>query len=352
VNIQDYLLAVPYKLAWHAADRFGRTRAVVFYCTDPLDHIMFAPIQKHLPPIPLVAANGKTARYLRDRGIPYSWMPVFPKAVVMCRHKPYKFPVRRIVKIGLNHGLYQFKRWTSTRYFTGFRRFLMSSETQVAQARARGITNAVAVGYPKIDPMLDGTYGPAFQQELRQRLGLDSSRPTIMFSATWNVSGLSALDRWVDRVHELAPDYNLLLTTHTWTDPRLVAKLRAISGAHYIDDFDVVPYLTIAELLVGDTSSLIGEFCALDRPMITFRVAQGPRANPEITEMLSEISDQVDSFDELPGAIRTALGAPRARSAQRRAAMERMITYADGAAGARAAAVIREELGTLLDDRG
>ncbi|MGE3538422.1 MAG: CDP-glycerol glycerophosphotransferase family protein [Candidatus Tectimicrobiota bacterium] len=349
MNIQDYVLAVPYQIAWHLYRRVRRHPKVIFYCEDPLDYIMFAPIQKHLPPLPIVVTNRKTARYLKSQGVPYGWMPSFPQAVIMGRHKPYKFPVAQIIKIGFDHGLYQFKKWTSAKYYNGFRCYFVSSESQVALGRERGITSTRAVGYPKIDPLFDGTYDAGFQERLRRRLGLDPQKKTLLFSSTWDVDGMSALERWIDKVHVLTRDYNVLVTVHTWTSRKNVEKLQQLPGVIYIADPNVVPYLLLADVLVGDTSSLIGEFCALDKPIITFRVPAGPRSVKEIMEMLADISLQIDDFEEIHSAIRTCLANPSAQAPQRHKATALMFTALDGQAGARAARHIRAELQGLFE---
>lgn len=344
MNIQDYLFAVPYKIVWHLLHVLRWQPQVVFYCTDPLDYIMFAPIQKHLPAVPIVVTNAKTARYLKAQGVPYNWGPSFPQAVIMCRHKPYKFPVAQIVKIGFDHGLYQFKRWTSAKYYNAFRRYFVSSETQVALARQRGITTTMAIGYPKIDPIFDGTYDAAFQEALHQRLGLDPKKKTLLFSSTWDIDGMSALTRWIDHVQVLTHDYNILLTAHTWTARKHLETLKNIAGAVYIADQNIVPYLLLADVLVGDTNSLIGEFCALDKPIITFRVPEGPRSVKEIMAMLAAMSVQIDDFSEIHAAIQHCLANPVAQSAQRQHATALMFTALDGKAGERAAQAIRAEL--------
>ena len=345
MNVQDYLLAVPYAAAWHLA----RKRDAIFYCTDPLDYVMWEPIQKHLPPLPVHAVSSKAARWLAARGVSFTRGATFPRGVVMARHKPYKFPVAKIRKVGFDHGLYQFKRWTSTKYYNGFDAYLMSSEKQVELARARGITTARAIGYPKLDRLFDGTIDEAFRARLRAQAGIDPAKKTVLLTSTWNAAGVSAIDRWLDRCGELAPELNVLATCHTWTAPEKIAKLKSTPGVRFLDDFDVTPWFSVVDVMVGDYNSLLGEFCALDRPIVTFRVPDGPFTMPDVKRMIGEISTrQVDDFDGLRAALGHALANPREKAAERAVANRVMHSTLDGKAGARAAAVIREVLEDAL----
>ncbi len=84
-------------------------------------------------------------------------MPSFPNIVIMARQTPYKFPVNKIVKIGFDHGLYQFKRWTSPKNYNGFDVYFVSSSDQVRIANSMGINTVKAIGYPKLDKAFNGT---------------------------------------------------------------------------------------------------------------------------------------------------------------------------------------------------
>jgi len=332
-----YIYKYPYVIAWYLAKIFGKQKDVVFYCADPLDCEMFAPIQKHLPPIKIVAKNKKTRDYLESKGVSYFRMPVFPKAVIMARHAAYKFPVDEIVKIGFDHGLYQFKRWTAAQNYNRFDVYFVSSPEQVRTAKTLGITTTSAIGYPKLDPAFDGTYDEKYLEKIKKELKIAPDKKTIIFTSTWNVDGLSALDKWIDRVGELTEEYNILITVHTWTEKSKIEKLKKIERAFFLDKFDVTPYLMISDVFVGDYNSLIGEACALDKPIITFRVPQSPRAIATVRKMIEDISLQINSFEEIREAIKRCLKNPTEKSEERKKANKIMFLALDGKAGKRAA---------------
>lgn len=342
-----YIYKYPYKLGWYLAKFLNIQHELVFYCADPLDYEMFLPIKKYLPKIAIIAKNSKTRNYLTDKGIAYLRMPVFPKVVVMARHAPHKFPVKQIIKIGFDHGLYQFKKWTSPKNYNRFTRYFVSSAEQVRNAETLGITTAKAIGYPKLDNAFNETYNNSYLDKIRTKLNLDKSKATIIFTSTWNVNGLSALDRWINRVCELAKKYNVLITVHTWTEKSKLEKLKKIKGAFFLDAFDVTPYLMIADIFVGDYNSLIGEACALDKPIITFKVPESKRTIDAIVKMIKSISIQISEFDEIEHAIEQSLANPTEKVQERRKANEIMYLMLDGKAGKRAA----DEILSLVKDR-
>ena len=339
MTLLDYLLPLIYKPLW----RLFRNDDVIFYAADPLDHEMFLPIKKYLPfKITYVAKNKKTRNYFKKKDIPYKRHPAFPRAVIMGRHAAYKFPVKQIKKIGFDHGLYQFKRWTKVKLYNQFDMYFVSSPEQVRLARQMGIVTVRAVGYPKLDKLFDGSVTKDDLQILREKIGLKPQKKTVLFSSTWDVAGLSALKRWAERVEELTGKYNVLLTAHPWTKAQLLQKLRDVKGAFFLKEADISKYLMIADVFIGDYNSLIGEFCALDKPIITFRVPESSRTVPQVMEMIRSISIQVDDFDEIPAAIERSLENPMEKQEQRRQANKILYYALDGKAGQRAADYIKK----------
>lgn len=337
-----YLYKYPYKILWHTLRIIGRTHRLAFYCADPLDYEMFQPIQKYLPVMKIIAKNKKVRAYLDKKEIVYIRMPAFPEAVIMGRQTPYKFPVDKIIKIGFDHGLYQFKRWTSPKNYNGFDVYFVSSPDQVKTANKKGINTVEAIGYPKLDKAFNGEYDAEYLSRLEKSIGIDQDKKTLIFTSTWDVAGLSALPKWIDGIESLSSDYNILVTVHTWTAEEYVARLRSMKNIVFIEDFNVTPYLMIADVFIGDYSSIIGEFCAFDKPIITFKVPESDRTIPDILSLIESISYQINDFNELSAAIKNCLSEPDAKSVDRRKANKILFLKLDGLAGKRAAESILE----------
>lgn len=343
-----YIYKYPYKFGWYIAKLFKKNRSLVFYCADPLDYEMFLPIKKYLNNVDIVAKNKKTRDYLTKIGIKYLKMPVFPKAVIMARHAPYKFAVNQIVKIGFDHGLYQFKRWTSPENYNRFNAYFVSSEEQVKIAKSIGILTTKAIGYPKLDNAFNGIYNENYLNKLKKELNINPAKSTIIFTSTWNVDGLSALDKWIDRVGELSEKYNVLVTVHTWTEKSKIEKLKSTNGIIFLDKFDVTPFIMISDVFIGDYNSLIGEACALDKPIITFKVPESKRSIKEITQMIESISLRINDFDEIENAILRSVKNPSEKSKAREVANKTMYLALDGKAGERASFEIQKLISNKL----
>ncbi|MBU1680334.1 MAG: CDP-glycerol glycerophosphotransferase family protein [Bacteroidetes bacterium] len=337
-----YLYKYPYKLLWYINYFIGKTPDLAFYCADPLDYEMFQPIQKFLPEMIIIAKNNKVKDYLVQKGIKYISMPSFPKAVIMARQMPYKFPVDRIIKFGFDHGLYQFKRWTSPENYNRFNIYFVSSSDQVSTARRLGIKTVKAIGYPKLDNAFNGEYDEKFLNIIKSSINIDPDKRTIIFTSTWDVAGLSALTKWIDNLDLLTDKYNILVTVHTWTSPKYIAKLKSMENILFIDEYDVTPYLMIADVLVGDYNSIMGEFCAFNKPIITFKVPESDRTIPEIITMIANISLQINDFNELPDALEKCICNPDEKSVERQKANNIFFYALDGKAGERAAKIITD----------
>jgi CDP-glycerol glycerophosphotransferase (TagB/SpsB family) len=339
-----YIYKYPYKLFWYLAKLLNKNEELIFYCADPIDYEMFLPIKRFLPEITIIAKNKKSGKYLELRNVKYKRLPSFPKVVIMGRQTPYKFPVNRIIKIGFDHGLYQFKRWTSAKNYNGFDIYFVSSDEQVKTAFSRGIYSVKAIGYPKLDDAFNGVYEKEFLEKLKIKIGIDQEKKTLIFTSTWNVAGLSAIEKWINEIESLSDNYNILVTVHTWTKKVYVDKLRSFKKIFFIEDYNVTPYLMISDLLVGDYSSIIGEFCAFDKPIITFRVQDSGRTIPEIQRLLKSISRQVENFEELKKEITASLNNPEEKKRERQEANKLLFYKLDGQAGKRAADEIKQIL--------
>ena len=71
----------------------------------------------------------------------------------------------------------------------------------------------------------------------------------------------------------------------------------------FIDDYEILRYIMIADVCIGDTNSLLAEFCLLDKPIITFRVPVTARTMPDVMELIEKISIRIDTFEELAPAV-------------------------------------------------
>jgi CDP-Glycerol:Poly(glycerophosphate) glycerophosphotransferase len=337
----SYYLTTPfYRLTWHALRLFRKKRKIILYCDDAFDIVLFHNVQKHLNPVHIAAKNRKVRKKIEAMGYSSEIMPSFPDAVIMFRNMAWKFPYKKIIKIGFEHGAYNFKRFSKAQYYNQFNIFFMTSETDVARAHARGIKTVKAVGFPKIDSVFDGSISPELLRDLAARIGLDPKKKTLLFSSTWDGSGMSAIHTWYKRVSLLKDRYNLMVTVHAWMDEMYSTELKNNPDLVFIDDYEITRYIRLADVCIGDTNSLLAEFCLLDKPIITFRVPATARTMADVTDLIEKISIRIDTFEELAPAVEKLLKNGDDLSARRKEAVTITLGQPDGKAGLRAAGEI------------
>lgn len=331
-----YLLKPVYALCWRILNLFKPRRHTVFYCHSAVDMQNWLPVQKYLKPIPLVSDKLQTRIALRKMGYKVQALPVFPKAVIMCRVAAHKFPSRKVIKIGMTHGAYHFKRLTSARNYNLFQLYLFTSEADLAIAQDKGVSCGKVGGYPKLDPFL---LAPAFARE-------PGVKARILFTSTYDGSGMSAVHLWMDRISELSEKYEVYVSLHPWMSKAVKERIASLPNILYVKD-NPLPYLAGADLCIVDNSSIIGECCALNKPIISFVLHSAGRSVPEITRLLETCSLRISTFNELIPAIEHALAHPEEFAPARQKANSIFFDRLDGLAGKRSAAHILKLLPEL-----
>ncbi len=293
-----YLWKIPYSIIWEIKNFIKKNEDVVFYCADELDWIVFQNVYQHLQKVKIVAKNRAVQRDLKNLGVDASLLPSFPKTVIMARHALHKFPHHTIKKIGMRHGPYHFKTMIDKSKYNAFDLFLFTSKFELVQAQELGIKCGASGGYPKLDNAFNNTYNDSELKQLKKKIGLDLSKKTILFTATWERSGMSAIRKWADKINSLHDDYNVLITLHPFIKNRYEFK-----ECFEIKEKNVLPYMLMSDVIIGDTSSILAEACALNKAIITFRINKATRLNDEIKKLISEISIQINDFSEIQAAI-------------------------------------------------
>lgn len=333
-----YLLKPFYSLAWRGLNLFRRRQETVFYCHTPVDMENWLPVQKYLRPIRVVTDKTNTYKSLIDKGIKVSKMPAFPKAVIMCRVAPHKFPSNKVLKIGMAHGAYHFKRMTSAKNYEPFSLYLFTSKRDLDNAKKNGVKSGKVGGFPKLDPYLPVNHTDA--QEITDR------KVRILFTATFDKSGMSAIHLWLEHLPELAEKFEIYVSVHPWTSQVYIDKLKAMPQVHYIQG-SPLPYIQKADLCVVDTSSIIAECIALGKPLVSWILPSAPRSVPEIDEILEKISIRISDFTDLLPALERVIAEPRIFSKERAWANTIFLDRLDGKAGLRSAQTITKLLPEL-----
>ncbi len=171
-------------------------------------------------------------------------------------------------------------------------------------------------GWSKIDYILNYP-----TENLKKKLNIPEGKKVILFAPTHSRKMQSAEDllpvipkitneneMWLLKFHELM-DMNLI---RSFTE-RITERVK------FIDDFDITPYLHLADVLISDTSSVIYEFMVLDKPMITYK-----------TQSRTDKGINITDPDDLRKAIDRSLENPGEFSSNRKKHLEEINPYLDG----------------------
>jgi len=237
--------------------------------------------------------------------------------------------------------------------FETYTRIAFANRDRMSRYLSAGIvtpSQAALVGYPKLDALVRGAFQSA---SVRRSLGLDPSRPTVLFAPTW--SKASALHVAGEAIIEalLGAGFNVIVKLH---DRSLQTSERFTDGIDWrmrlsrfttsnaearfalAEGVDSSPYLAAADAMVTDHSSIGFEYFTLDRPLIVFDVpdlARVARINPEKIALLRSAATVTRTPAGVVDALRTELASP-SRLGERRRRVAAEMFFQAGTATARA----------------
>ncbi len=277
--------------------------------------------------------------------------------MVFCAHVSGYFPREDRERVQIFHGL-SFRNMAVRRdvlvydhlFITGPYMMRAFGENQLLRP---GDPRCVPIGFPKVDRLVDGSLD---RSAILRRLGLSGRRPVVLYAPTGQK--LNSLETGVGEevVRRLRAGgrYDVLVKLHDHPRDASVdwpRRLRPLLDRHtkLVKDYDVVPYLYVADLLITDASSVSSEYALLDRPMVFLDVpqllnamrAKGVSLDLETWGRNGGVT--VGWPDEAVEAVRWSLAHPADKSAVRRA-MAADLFFNPGKATAAAADWVRARL--------
>jgi len=209
--------------------------------------------------------------------------------------------------------------------------------------------NYVIVGYPKTDRVFNGEFN---REETVKSLGLDPALPTVLYAPTWQDSKFNtSLPKYGAEVLSQLPEgYNLIVKLHPNTkryDRRNYRMVETLANQNprikllgY--EYDVIPTMAGADLLIADISSVSHEFLCFDRPFVFL----DPRPFPfgKRKTWVWRCGPVVKRRGHVWATVKEALARPEAYAEERRSAREEVFYKPDGHAAERAAEAIRNFL--------
>lgn len=276
--------------------------------------------------------------------------------MVLCAHVSGSFPREDQERVQIFHGL-SFRNMAVRRDVLVYDHLFITGPYMMRAFRGQqllrpGDPRLVPIGFPKTDRLVDGSLD---RRAILRRLGLSGRRPVLLYAPTGQKgNSLETVGEEVIRRLRATGRYDLLIKLHD--HPRNPSvdwpkQLRPLLDRHtkLVRDYDVVPYLYVADLLLTDASSVSSEYSLLDRPMVFLDV-------PEMIAAMRAKGRAVDLDtwgrkggvtarwpDEAIEAVRWSMAHPRSGSDVRRA-MARDLLFNPGRATEAAVAWIRGRL--------
>lgn len=195
--------------------------------------------------------------------------------LVLCAHVSGYFPREDKERVQLFHGV-SFRNMAVRRevlvydhlFLVGpYMRRLFTDQQLLRPSDPR----LLSIGFPKLDRLVNGTLE---RRAVLNRLGFSGRRPVVLYAPTGQKD--NSLEHTGEAVLErlrATKRYDIMIKLHDHPRDRATdwpARLRPLLDRHtrLVHDYDVVPYLFAADLLITDASSVSNEYSLLDRPMV------------------------------------------------------------------------------------
>jgi glycosyltransferase involved in cell wall biosynthesis len=374
--------------ALHAVDdrlaHIGRDRVrVLFEAASPLSLAVFKPMFERLQRDPRLEFSMTSCDEAWDMRQMFADAGLTDRVVEPARASRMKFDAyvntdfwshtwvsRRVRRMHLFHGVagkYDLDAPTSLApEVASFDRLLFPNRDRLRRYAEAGLVDpsgpqAVLVGYPKVDCLVDGSLD---RSRIAAALALDPRRPTVLYAPTWSpesslnthgeqiVAALSRLDvNVIVKLHDRSCDATSRGSGGVSWRERL-AELCHTRRVHLAELADASQYMCVSDALVTDHSSVGFEFMLLDRPVVVIdcpSLLTHAHVNPDKARLLRSASSIVADPSGLSQAVLNSLSNPDTHRDQRRSVAARLF-YRPGTATARAVEAFYEMLGLPLPE--
>ncbi len=129
------------------------------------------------------------------------------------------------------------------------------------------------VGYSKLDPIVNITEDEKFK--LYDKYNLDRTKKTILYAPTFFPS---SIEKMSDKFPDDFKNYNIIVKPHYLSWERKRYKKQRVKFTKWekyqncsimgVDEYSLIPFLIIADVMISDESAAIFEFASLNKPVI------------------------------------------------------------------------------------
>jgi len=232
------------------------------------------------------------------------------------------------IKVQVFHGL-EWKKKGHFRIRDFFDRYCtqgpVTTDKFIELANLHRIFLVRETGWSKLDPLF--TTAP-FQ--------LNTKKPVVLYAPTFSTK-LTSAQACFDEIKKISNtgEFFWLIKFHPLMDPKILVKYKSIESESLmvVGDHSILPLLVKADVMVSDTSSVIGEFMLLNKPVVAFK-----NSVPEDSMI------NISSPDELTAGIKTALSDSAAIKEKILTSNKNLHPYTDGHSSARILDAVDEML--------
>lgn len=212
------------------------------------------------------------------------------------------------------------------------------------------------VGFSKLDDAVNLT--PEDKAALMAKYGLDPEKKTILYAPTFYPSSIEKMP--VDFPKDFA-DYNIIIKPHFFSfllnrykhQRKIFEKWDIYPQVYFalVEDYNLVPFMAIADVMISDESSAIFEFAALNKPVIcnrnvhyrlTYRIFKSKiRKRMDATmDEFRMIASSAYSYKELVDLVKQEVQQPQKNEANRLKLREEIVGKVDGKVSVRIADIL------------
>ena len=210
-----------------------------------------------------------------------------------------------------------------------------------------GSKAARLIGMPKLDCLVDGSLK---RDDILKSIGIDPARRTVLYAPTWSphssvvVMGEQLVRRLgeaghavIVKLHDRSRDLQYVNSGGVDWGTRLQPLLQSFGGVLARGN-NSSPYLSAADVMITDHSSVGFEYLLLDRPLIRIHLPgliKSTDIEPSYVDLMASASTSVTNVDEIMQAVERGFVNSRENSQMRGAVASEMF-YKPGTATDRA----------------